>query len=125
MIVIPIIGIVPPVAPPPVDQLPLTVPVFQILLSLVDGERHGYALIADIDARTAGEVRLTASTLYGAVARMLDGGLVEETPTGDGQQRRRVYRLTRKGRSVLRLEAQRLARATGWARAKRLLPETS
>ncbi|MGE0040967.1 MAG: PadR family transcriptional regulator [Vicinamibacterales bacterium] len=111
-------------APPPVDRLPLTVPVFQILLGLVDGERHGYALIKDIEQRTGGEVRLTASTLYGAVARLLDAGLLEEAEAKGGETRRRSYRITRKGRGVLRLEAERLARAAAWARDKRLLPRT-
>jgi DNA-binding PadR family transcriptional regulator len=109
------------VPPPPVDQLPLTVPVFQVLLSLVDRDLHGYALIQDIDQRTEGEVRLTASTLYGALARMLDGGLVSELAPESGQQRRRRYRITPRGRALLGQEAQRLARATAWARAKRLL----
>jgi DNA-binding PadR family transcriptional regulator len=109
--------------PPPVDQLPLTVPVFQILLSLVDRELHGYALIKDIDERTAGEVSLTASTLYGAVARMLDARLIEECPT-DREGRRRSYRITSTGRSLVRREAERLARAAGWARDKRLLTPT-
>ena len=106
--------------PPPVDQLPLTVPVFQILLSLVDQELHGYALINDIDARTDGEVRLTASTLYGAVARMLDAGLIEEV-TDIAASRRRCYRITKAGRSLLRREAERLARSAAWARDKRVL----
>ena len=109
---------------PPVDQLPLTVPVFQILLSLVDQDFHGYALIRDIDARTGGEVRLTASTLYGAISRMLDGGLIEELDPTPGQERRRCYRITREGRALARREAERLARAAGWARDKRLLPRT-
>lgn len=109
--------------PPPVDKLPLTVPVFQILLSLVDREMHGYALIKDIDGRTRGEVSLTASTLYGALARMLDAGLVEEWPAED-EGRRRSYRITRAGRALVRREAERLARAAGWARDKRLLART-
>ena len=62
----------------PQDHLPLTVPVFQILLSLSDQDLHGYAIIQDIRARTAGEVTLTASTLYAAIRRLLDAGLVEE-----------------------------------------------
>ena len=110
--------------PPPVDQLPLTVPVFQILLSLVDRELHGYALIKDIDERTEGEVSLTASTLYGAVARMLDAGLIDECPT-DHEDRRRSYRITRAGRTLVRREAERLARAANWAREKRLLTRTT
>ena len=108
--------------PPPVDRLPLTVPVFQILLSLIDHDLHGYAIIQDIDQRTEGEVRLTASTLYGALARMLDGGLVSELAPAAGQQRRRRYRIAPRGRVLLGQEAKRLARATAWARAKRLLP---
>lgn len=111
--------------PPPVDQLPLTVPVFQILLSLVDGPMHGYAIIGDVTARTDGEVRLTASTLYGAVARMLDGGLIEERESPDGQERRRVYAISRRGRALLTDEARRLARAATWARDKQVLPAVS
>ena len=110
--------------PPPVDQLPLTVPVFQILLSLVDRDLHGYALIRDIESRTNGEVSLTASTLYGALARLLDAGLVAECPQEAGS-RRRSYRITKEGRALVRREAERLARATAWARDKRLLPRGS
>jgi DNA-binding PadR family transcriptional regulator len=106
--------------PSPVDQLPLTVPVYQILLALVDGPLHGYALLKDIDARTAGEVRLTASTLYGAIARMLEAGLVLEV-ADKFSERRRSYRITRSGRALLQREAERLARAAGFAREKRVL----
>jgi DNA-binding PadR family transcriptional regulator len=109
---------------PPIDQLPLSVPVFQILLSLVDRDLHGYAIIKDVEARTEGEVRLTASTLYGATARLLDGGLIEERGADAATPRRRTYRLTRAGRRLLEREAERLARATRWAAAKRLLPQT-
>lgn len=104
-----------------VDQLPLTVPVFQILLSLFDRNLHGYALIRDIDLRTCGEVRLTASTLYGAVARLLDAGLIEEVGADAKHDRRRCYHITRAGRTLVRREAERLARAADWAREKRLL----
>ena len=107
--------------PPPVDQLPLGVPVFHILLSLIDDDLHGYALIKEIEARTGGEVRLTASTLYGAVARMLDAGLIDECDPDPEQARRRSYRITRAGRILVRAEAERLARAAAWARDKRLL----
>jgi DNA-binding PadR family transcriptional regulator len=108
---------------PPIDQLPLSVPVFQILLSLVDRDLHGYALIKDIEARTDGEVRLTASTLYGAVARLLEGRLIEERARDGQSPRRRTYRLTRGGRQLLEREAERLARAARWAAAKRLLAQ--
>jgi DNA-binding PadR family transcriptional regulator len=112
-------------ASPPVDRLPLTVPVFQILLSLVDADLHGYALIRDIEHRTKGEVRLTASTLYGAIARMLDAALIDELDPEAGHERRRKYRITRDGRALLRREAERLERAAAWARQKRLLPRAS
>jgi DNA-binding PadR family transcriptional regulator len=108
--------------PTPVDQLPLTISVFQILLSLVDRPQHGYAIIHDVAERTGGDVRLTASTLYGAVARMLDGGLIEERAPADGQERRRTYAISRRGRVLLTEEAHRLARAAQWARDKQVLP---
>jgi DNA-binding PadR family transcriptional regulator len=120
--IVPLIGIALIVTMPtsPIDQLPLTVPVFQILLALLDAPLHGYALISDIDARTRGEVRLTASTLYGAIARMLEAGLIAEVDAASGD-RRRSYRITRPGRALLQAEAERLARAAGFARDKRLI----
>jgi len=105
--------------------VPLTTPVFHILLSLVDsGDLHGYAIIQDIAERTAGEVRLTASTLYAAIKRMLDAGLIHEVeaPGESGGAPRRCYRISREGRRVAREEAERLARAVAMARDKRLLP---
>lgn len=109
----------------PDKPVPLTTPVFQILLSLVDGgDLHGYAIIQDIAARTEGEVRLTASTLYAAIQRMLDAGLIDEVeaPQQSGGAPRRCYRIARNGRRVAREEAERLARAVAMARDKRLLP---
>jgi DNA-binding PadR family transcriptional regulator len=107
---------------------PLSTPVFQILLSLVDETLHGYALIHDVRARTDGEVRLTASTLYAAVARLLDTGWIEEVerpPRGEKiDPRRRYYRITTLGRQAARAEAHRLERLTAQARTKRLLPAT-
>ena len=113
----------------PSAQLPLTVPVFHILVSLADRDLHGYAMIQDILQRTDGEVRLTASTLYTAIRRLLDAGMVDEVddprrgPGGD-DERRRYYRMTSYGREVAQLEAARLERAAGMARAKRLLPKS-
>ena len=105
---------------------PLTTPVFQILLSLVDDDLHGYAVIQDVAERTAGEVRLTASTLYAAIKRLLDSGWIEELarrPRGEKDDpRRRYYRITRLGRDAARAEAWRLERLAAMARAKRLLP---
>lgn len=111
----------------PSAQLPLTVPVFQILVSLADRDLHGYAIIQDVAVRAEGEVRLTASTLYAAIRRMLDIGMVEEVddprraPAGE-DERRRYYRMTPYGREVAQAEVARLERAAGMARAKRLIP---
>jgi DNA-binding PadR family transcriptional regulator len=109
------------------DHLPLSPPVFQILLSLADADLHGYAIILDIRERTDGEVSLTASTLYAALRRLLDAGLLDEiaTPGPDVDPRRRYYRITKLGREVARLEALRLEKATAMAREKRLLPRLS
>lgn len=105
--------------------MPLTAPVFQILLSLVDDELHGYALIQDIRDRTGGEVSLTASTLYAAVKRLVSAGLIEEVERPRGAKddpRRRYYRITGPGRETVRAEAARLERLTAMARKKKLLP---
>lgn len=116
------------VAMPDADAyVPLSPQVFQILLSLIDEPRHGYAVIVDVDARTNGEVRLTASTLYDALSRLVDDGLIEETsgPVPQGvsraDARRRYYALTPLGRQVARAEARRLERLVAMARGKRLL----
>jgi DNA-binding PadR family transcriptional regulator len=102
---------------------PLTTPVFQILLSLVDEDLHGYAIIQDIAARTNGDVRLTASTLYAAVKRLVDAGWIEEVAArrANDDLRRRYYRITRGGRAAARAEARRLAGLAAMARAKGLL----
>ena len=111
---------------PPESHLPLTIPVFQILLSLSDQELHGYAIIQDVRQRTEGEVVLTASTLYAAIKRLLDVGLVEEVderPAPDEDDARRRYsRITPYGLEVARLEAARRERALRMAREKRLAP---
>jgi len=103
---------------------PLSPQVFQILLSLVDQDLHGYAIIQDVAARTDNEVRLTASTLYAAVKRLLDQGLLDEVRSRarDDDPRRRYYRLTPAGRGAARDEALRLERLAAMARDKRLLP---
>ena len=109
----------------PEGGAPLSTQVFQILLSLLDGDMHGYALIQDIRRRTDDEIVLTASTLYAAVKRMLGVGWIEEVqpeePPPDHDERRRYYRMTVLGRAAARAEAQRLERLTNMARDKRLL----
>ena len=107
----------------PRQHLPLSVPVFQILLSLSDRDLHGYAIIQDIRERTAHEVELTASTLYAAIKRLLLARLITELetrPAGD-DLRRRYYRITPAGLDVARLEAARLERTLKMARQKRLI----
>ena len=96
----------------PGEHLPLSEAVYQILLSLTDDPLHGYAVIQDVERRTAGAVHLTASTLYGALKRLRRDGLVvevDEAPPGaEDDPRRRYYTLSPLGRTVVRAEALRL-----------------
>lgn len=106
---------------------PLTPQVFHILLALGDGPAHGYAIMGEVETRTAGAVRLGAGTLYGAIRRLRERGWIEElagAPDGEGSEdeRRRYYRLTEAGRRAARVEARRLEGLLEQARAKRLLP---
>jgi DNA-binding PadR family transcriptional regulator len=110
---------------PPETQLPLAPATFHILLALADGERHGYAIMQEVSDRTEGAVRLGPGTLYGALKRLLAGGLVEETderadPELD-DERRRYYRLTKFGLRVARAEAKRLEAMVRAARRKKLI----
>ena len=108
---------------PPARLTPLSPQVFQILLSLADGPKHGYAIITDVRARTGGEVSLTASTLYDALSRLVDERSIEEVdapPGADRDSRRRYYALTAAGREATRTEVGRLERALASARATRL-----
>lgn len=106
--------------------LPLPPAVFHILLALAQEDRHGYALIQEIAARTGGEVRLGPGTLYRSIQRMLEQGLVVETrqrpapPLDD--PRRRYYRITPFGRAVARAEARRLSELVKLARAHGVAP---
>jgi DNA-binding PadR family transcriptional regulator len=90
----------------PASFLPLSPHQFHILLALIDGERHGYALIQDIDRRTGGDLRLGTGTLYTAIARLVELGLLADA--GRNDDRRRYYRLTTMGRAVLKAETARL-----------------
>lgn len=110
----------------PTPQPPLTVPVYQILLTLSDRDLHGYAIIQDVRERTGGEVDLTASTLYAAVARMVKAELIVEVDGPSDVQaddpRRRYYRIEPSGLELLRLEAMRLERSAQMARDKNVIP---
>ena len=106
--------------------LPLTPVSFEILLALAGGEQHGYAVMLDVERRTSGAISLHAGSLYRALNRLLEAGLIEELderpdPEYD-DQRRRYYGLTKKGLEVARGEARRLETQVEAARQRRLLP---
>ena len=101
--------------------LPLTPVSFEILLALLDGDRHGYAILQAVEARLESVLPLRTGTMYRALARLLDEGLIAEA-SGDDGDRRRTYRITPLGRKVARAEAERLADQVAAARAHRLLP---
>jgi DNA-binding PadR family transcriptional regulator len=109
---------------------PLTPAVFHILMALADRERHGYAIMQEIAARTGRQTIMGPGTLYGSLKRMLEAGLIEEAgerpDPESADERRRYYRLTTRGRKAAVAEAQRLDALVRTARAKRLLrPRTT
>lgn len=113
----------------PESMLPLPPATFHILVALADDDRHGYAVIQDIAARTGGELKLSAGTLYRSIQRMLEQGLIVEThqrpaPELD-DERRRYYRITSFGTAVAKAEARRLSQLVKMARARGLAPERS
>ncbi|MDB4906145.1 MAG: PadR family transcriptional regulator [Gemmatimonadetes bacterium] len=107
------------------EQLPLTPATFQVLMALVDGERHGYAIMRDVAEHGDGTVKLGPGTLYGTLKRLLDAGLVDEgmeRPDPElGDERRRYYRLTKFGLTVVRAEARRLETLVRSARRRKLI----
>ena len=112
-------------APDPRSLLPLTPIVFQVLLALSDGDRHGYGIIREVDQRTDGLIVLRTGTLYTVLKRLLELNLVEESdsrpaPEQD-DERRRYYRVTPFGRAVMAAEARRLEGVVALARDKRVL----
>src|SRR5262252_10145362 len=106
--------------------LPLPVAVFHILIALADRDRHGYSIMQDVASRTEGKVQLSAGTLYSAIRRMLEQGLIEELAESPDpsstDERRRYYRLTRFGRRVAAAEVERLNALLQHARATGLVP---
>ena len=95
---------------------------FEILLSLAGGDRHGYAIIQDIGERSGGMLTVRPGTLYRAISRLLEAGLIEEVPGARGEdQRRRYYAMTRAGRQAATIESERLARQLETARDRKLL----
>ena len=109
----------------PEDKLPLTPAVFHILLVLADGEKHGYAIMQEVESLTDGKIRLGPGTLYGSIKRLLAGELIEESderpdPELD-DERRRYYRLTDFGQRAVTAEAERLLQLVRQAKLKKLL----
>ena len=92
--------------------LPITPAAFHVLISLAEGDKHGYAILKEVSRRTDGRVKLSASTLYGIIKRLLaDGWIVELDDRPDpalDDERRRYYRLTKVGREVGIAEAERM-----------------
>jgi DNA-binding PadR family transcriptional regulator len=118
-----------PHSPNPDDLLPLPPATFHILMALTDDDRHGYAIIQDVEARTDGDLRLSPGTLYRSIQRMLEQGLIVEArkrpaPAFD-DERRRYYSITTFGTAVARAEMRRLTQLVRLARARGLTPETT
>ena len=106
------------------DMLPPAT--FHILLALADEDHHGYAIIQDVAARTGGELKLSAGTLYRSIQRMLEQGLIVETrdrpAPEDDDERRRYYRITADGTAAAKAEARRLGQLVKMARAAGFAP---
>jgi len=107
----------------PEELVPLTPAVFHILLSLADGERHGYSIMRDISTHTKGKLRLGPATLYRSIKHLVEDGLIEESnvrpdPALD-DERRHYYRLTELGRQVIVAEVRRLEEVLVVARTRR------
>jgi DNA-binding PadR family transcriptional regulator len=104
----------------PATSLPLTPALFHVLLSLVDGQKHGYAIMKEVEQRTGGSVLLSTGTLYGILKRLVQDGWIRESVLGS-TDRRRAYRLTAFGRKVALAEAERLRDLVQAAELKSLL----
>jgi DNA-binding PadR family transcriptional regulator len=108
------------------SSLPLTPISFEVLLALLAGELHGYAILQAVEGRLSARLPLRTGTIYRALARLMDEGLIERggAAAEDDDPRRRYYRITAHGRATARAEARRLADQVEAARAHRLLPES-
>ena len=110
----------------PMSLLPLPVAHLHVLLALATGDKHGYAIMQEVEALTKGAVTMGPGTLYGAVKRMLAAGLIadsDERPDPElDDERRRYYRITALGGRVLELEIERMEQLARTARAIRAVP---
>ena len=104
---------------------PLPAAAFQIMLSLADGDLHGYAIMRQVEEQTGGRLRLGPGTLYGSIQALLEGKLIEEVyrpeESEDREERRRYYRLTAAGRKLARSEAEKMADILRVARTRKIL----
>jgi DNA-binding PadR family transcriptional regulator len=104
---------------------PLPSAAFQILLSLVDDDLHGYGIMRQVREQTDGRMRLGPGTLYSSIQNLLEAKLIDQVDVREdaklGSERRRYYRLTSAGRKLARAEADRLAGLLRVARAKKIL----
>jgi DNA-binding PadR family transcriptional regulator len=101
---------------------PLPSAAFQILLSLADGDLHGYAIMRQVEEQTGGRLRLGPGTLYSSIQALLEEKFIEEvSQPGEVSERRRFYRLTAAGRKQARAEAEKLADTLRVARARKIL----
>lgn len=110
----------------PAELLPLTPPVYHVLLALGRRPLHGYAIMHEFEEKTGGREVLLPGTLYSTLARMTESGLIEEIaerPVAGDDKRRRYYRLTDFGRAVARAEAERMGTLLELAREQDLLPD--
>jgi DNA-binding PadR family transcriptional regulator len=111
-------------SPDPAAFVPLTPAIAHILLALADQDRHGYAIMQEVERLTGGSVRMGPGTLYGTIKRMIASGLLEEAEErpdpGMDDERRRYYRATPLGRDVLAAETARMSALVSAARAKRV-----
>ena len=111
------------------DSRPPTSASFLILLALADGPLHGLGIAEEVGRSTGGSLGLGPGTLYTTLRRMLDGGLIEESPDRPepdaDDPRRRYYRITTLGRRRIVSEAESLHALLGAARAKGILPSGS
>jgi DNA-binding PadR family transcriptional regulator len=97
---------------------PLSPAMHHILLALLEGDLHGYAIMQSVESLSTGALRMGPGTLYGTLKRLLEQGLVVETderPDVDDDERRRYYRLTPSGREAVRSETTRLSRLVRFA----------
>jgi DNA-binding PadR family transcriptional regulator len=103
----------------PDGHTPLQEPTFYILLALRGGEKHGYAILKEVSELSAGRVTLSTGTLYGALNRLLDQGLIERLDGEDGPRGKKGYRLTPAGLAVFGAELSRIERLLRAARSAR------